>query len=82
MKRTHPGLWAFGWFGIAVGAAMSLIGLVGQSELTGLTGGYGMLVLVAAVYLLGGLALRGRLSGRVRSQEPMPASTRQVATRS
>lgn len=64
MKRTHPAFWGAGWAGLAVGGLMTLIGLVDPGESAQLAGGYGLLMMGSAVYLLGGLGLRQTIARR------------------
>ena len=64
MKRTHPAFWGAGWVGLAVGGALTLVGLADAGEAGRLVGGYGVMLLIAAVYLLGGLGLRASLARR------------------
>jgi len=64
MKRTHPAFWGAGWAGLAVGGLMTLIGLTNPGESAQLAGGYGLLTMGSAVYLLGGLRLRQTLARR------------------
>jgi hypothetical protein len=81
MKRTHPAFWGAGWAGVAVGGLMTVIGLVDASETAHLAGGYGLLVMASAVYLLGGLGLRRTLANRAaRSQAPAASSVGSRAT--
>jgi len=64
MKRTHPAFWGAGFAGVAVGALLAVIGLFDPSESARLAGGYGLLMMGSAIYLLGGLGLRRALSNR------------------
>jgi hypothetical protein len=64
MKRTHPAFWGAGWAGLAVGGLMTVIGLTDPSESAQLAGGYGLMLMGSAVYLLGGLGLRRSLARR------------------
>lgn len=83
MKRTHPALWGFGWAGLLVGSLLAVLGLVDAGETAQLAGGYGLLMTGAAVYLLGGLGVRGALARRAmldRARVPaMSRSTRPTA---
>lgn len=69
MKRTHPAFWGAGWAGVAVGALMTVVGLVDPSESAQLAGGYGLMLMGSAVYLLGGLGLRQALARRAARAE-------------
>jgi hypothetical protein len=64
MNRTHSALWGFGLAGMATGVILAAIGTFGASDVAGLAGGYGMLVIGSAGYLLIGLKIRERLSHR------------------
>ncbi|HEX6139049.1 MAG TPA: hypothetical protein VF013_01135 [Candidatus Limnocylindria bacterium] len=64
-QRTSP-LWMAGWVGLAGGAALAVLGLVAADELSQLAGGYGLMLMGAATYLLGGLGLRESLARRSR----------------
>ncbi len=82
MKRTHPAFWGAGWAGLAVGALMALMGVVDANESAQLAGGYGLMLMGSAVYLLGGLGLRHALGDRAaRSQmaAASPAGSRAAA---
>lgn len=81
MKRTHPAFWGAGWAGVAVGALMALTGLVDPSEPAQLAGGYGLMLMGSAVYLLGGLGLRQTMVNRsARSQASVSRSVASRAT--
>ena len=67
MKRTHPAFWGAGWAGVAVGGFMVLLGLFGADEVAQLAGGYGLLMVAAALWLIGGLGLRETLRRRTIS---------------
>ena len=67
MKRSHPKLWIAGWAGFAGGAVMTLIGVVAADELSQLAGGYGLMIMGAACYLLAGLGLRETLARRSKA---------------
>jgi hypothetical protein len=66
MKRTHPALWGFGLAGVVTGALLTAIGLVGADEVARMAGGYGLMMIGAALYLLAGLKLREQLGRRAR----------------
>ncbi len=74
MKRTHPAFWGAGWAGLAVGALMSLMGVLDATESARLAGGYGLMLMGSAVYLLGGLGLRQALVNRAARNESSAAS--------
>jgi hypothetical protein len=57
MKTTHPGLWGAGWAGLAAGGALTLFGLTSLSEVASLAGGYGVMLMGSAAFLLVGLKL-------------------------
>lgn len=85
MKRTHPALWGFGWAGLLVGLLLALLGMADTGEVAALSGGYGLMMAGAAVYLLGGLGVRRAMAHRAmldRARVPaMPrSSTRPTAT--
>jgi hypothetical protein len=67
MKRNHSRLWIAGWAGIAGGALLTVIGVVATDELSRLAGGYGLMIMGAAAYLLAGLGLRDTLVRRAKS---------------
>jgi hypothetical protein len=75
MNRTHPALWGFGFAGAFSGALLTAIGTFGAGETASLAGGYGLLMIGSAVYLLGGLKLRERLSHRTSATTPVSANT-------
>jgi hypothetical protein len=60
MKRTHRAFWAAGWAGMAIGVLLVIAGISAPSEVAALAGGYGLMVIGAAAYLLAGLKLRDR----------------------
>jgi hypothetical protein len=66
MKRTHPAVWGFGLAGVVTGAILTTIGLFGADEVARLAGGYGLMMVGAALYLLAGLKLREQLGRRAR----------------
>ncbi|MEP6469626.1 MAG: hypothetical protein ABJC24_07630 [Chloroflexota bacterium] len=76
MKRMHPALWAFGLAGLVAGAVLTAIGIFGANELASLAGGYGLLVIGSAAYLLAGLKLRERLSHRTSATSQLTISAR------
>lgn len=73
MKRTHPALWGAGWAGILVGALLVAIGTSAPTDLGSLTGGYGLMLVGSAVYLLAGLKVRERLGRRTAAMRPTAA---------
>jgi len=80
MKQHHPMLWGAGWAGLAVGAALAAMGLVGGSDLLNLAGGYGVMMAGSALYLLAGLKLRETLARRTRPAR-IPAASQTVTQR-
>jgi hypothetical protein len=67
MKTTHPAFWGAGWAGMAVGGTLTLFGLTSLSEVAGVGGAYGMMVMGASLFLLAGLKVRERLLDRAES---------------
>lgn len=64
---THErALRGFGLFGLAIGIGAMAAGSV-AGELSGFVTGYGLLVVLSAAYLLGGLSLRAAMSRRPRT---------------
>jgi hypothetical protein len=78
MNRTHPGLWTFGVAGLVGGVVLTAIGVVGAGEIGSLAGGYGVLMIGAAAYLMIGLKLRARLGRRT----PAVATSTAISARS
>ena len=68
MKNTHPAFWGAGWAGLAVGGALTLFGLSSMSDVASLAGGYGLMLMGTAVFLLAGLKLRERVIERMESR--------------
>lgn len=66
MKRTHPAVWGFGLAGVVIGAILTTIGIVGADDVARVAGGYGLMMIGAALYLLAGLKLREQLGRRAR----------------
>jgi hypothetical protein len=64
MNKTHSALWGFGLAGMAAGIVLTVVGFVGAGDVAGLAGGYGVLVIGSASYLLAGMKLRERLGRR------------------
>jgi hypothetical protein len=81
MKRNNVVFWIAGWAGLAGGALLALIGVVSTDELSQFAGGYGLMTMGAAVYLLGGLGLRDAL-GRRRSRSVVTAGAHTMSTAS
>jgi hypothetical protein len=80
MNRTHPALWGFGFAGLFSGALLTAIGIFGAGDTASLAGGYGLLMIGSAIYLLGGLKLRERLSQRTPAIDPVSASSTRSTT--
>jgi hypothetical protein len=68
MKKTHPAFWGAAWAGVAVGGALTLFGLTGLSDVASLAGGYGLMLMGSALFLVAGLKLRERLVERAESR--------------
>jgi len=67
MKRTHPAFWGAGLAGVFSGALLVIVGLASPSDIGSLTGGYGLMMIGSAIFLLAGLKLRERLVDRAES---------------
>lgn len=75
MKRSSKVLWITGWAGLGLGALLTIAGMASDHVLTNMFGGYGLMVMGAALYLLAGLGLRESLANRTRSSaKPAPIS--------
>jgi hypothetical protein len=78
MSNTSPKLRVCGWAGTVLGASLTGLGLLVPGELSGLIGGYGLMTLGAALYLVAGLRLRDALAGRNTAAQhitaPSPSS--------
>lgn len=64
MKRTHPAFWGAGFAGIFTGTLLFVGGLTGPADLGQLLGGYGLMMIGSAVFLLAGLKVRERIVDR------------------
>jgi hypothetical protein len=64
MKKSHPAFLGAGLAGLFVGALLTVLGLVDASESAQLAGGYGLMLMGAALYLVAGLGLRRALANR------------------
>jgi hypothetical protein len=58
-----------------VGAVMTTIGVAGSGDVANLAGGYGLMVMGSALYLLAGLRLRERLAQRTVSVASAPSTS-------
>lgn len=67
MKTTHPAFWVAGWAGIAAGGTLVLFGLTTRSDVASFAGGYGLMVMGAALFALAGFKMRERLVERAES---------------
>jgi hypothetical protein len=67
MNRTHPAFWGAGLAGTFTGALLVLVGLAGPADVAGLAGGYGLMMIGSALFLLAGLKVRERLVERAES---------------
>ena len=65
-------LWRFAVSGLTAGFVLTLIGSVAASDLAPVARGYGLLIVVAAVYLTAGLAVRAA----IRRRSPRPSRVR------
>jgi hypothetical protein len=72
MNQRHSMLWIAGWAGLVGGGFLALIGVISADDLARFAGGYGLMTMAAAAYLLLGLGLRNAL-GR-RRDHPVAAS--------
>jgi hypothetical protein len=77
MNRTHSVLWGFGLAGMAAGIVLTVVGFVGAGDIAGLAGGYGVLVIGSAAYLLAGMKLRERLGRRAPAVATSPVVSHQ-----
>lgn len=68
MKKTHPAFWGAAWAGLAVGGALAFFGLIGSTDVGSLAGGYGLMMMGAALFLMTGLKLSARLAERAESK--------------
>ncbi len=57
-------LWRFAAFGLTAGLVLTLAGSLVAGNLAPLARGYGLLTVLAAVYLAAGLAIRARIARR------------------
>ena len=64
MKRTHPAFWGAGLAGIFTGMLLFAAGLGSPADMGQLLGGYGLMLVGSAVFLLAGLKVRERLVDR------------------
>jgi hypothetical protein len=60
---------------VAVGAVLVIGATSGPSELSNLAGGYGLMLIGAAMYLLAGLKVRERFGRRIRTAISVPSNT-------
>ena len=68
MKKTRPAFWGAAWAGIVVGGALTLFGLTSLNDVARLAGGYGLMLMGAALFLAAGLKLRERLVERAEAR--------------
>jgi hypothetical protein len=64
MTRIRSFLHPFAWGALAGGILVAVVGLTSGDELGGLAWSYGVLVVLAAAYLLVGLRIRAALVAR------------------
>ena len=67
MKQTHPAFWGAGLAGAFTGTLLVFGGLTKPGDVGGLAGGYGLMMIGSALFLLAGLKLRERLVDRADS---------------
>jgi hypothetical protein len=79
---NRSGMWLIGVAGLTLGLVSVAGGGVLGAELAPLARGYGMLVVGAAVYMLGGLTLRDLLRRSARSAAPEGARSTRPASQS
>jgi hypothetical protein len=60
------GLWTIGFAALAFGAVSMFGGATAGNGIGGLVVGYGMLVVLASLYMLAGLAIRDRIWRRMQ----------------
>jgi len=82
MSKTHPATWGFGLAGLAIGIALTAIGVFGAHEVAGLATGYGMMTIGTSVFLLAGLTVRERIGRRTLAVAASSSSTASVSARS
>jgi hypothetical protein len=64
MNKTHPAFWGAGWAGMFTGALLVVISVSAPADVASLAGGYGLMLIGSALFLLAGLKLRGRSAQR------------------
>jgi hypothetical protein len=79
MKRTHPAFWGAGLAGTFTGTLLVMAGLTNPSDIGGLAGGYGLMMIGSALFLLAGLKLRERLVDRADSLRVRRAASARLA---
>ncbi|HEY7463168.1 MAG TPA: hypothetical protein VH987_01845 [Candidatus Limnocylindria bacterium] len=77
MKKTHPAFWGAGWAGAFTGSLLVIVGMTYPADVARMAGGYGLMMIGCAVYLLAGLKLRERI---VRRTRPAAAPAPHIAT--
>ena len=82
MNKTHPATWGFGLAGLAIGIALTAIGLFGTHEVASLATGYGVMTIASAAFLLAGLTVRERIGRRTHVVAARPSSTSSISARS
>lgn len=79
MRRT---LWSLGLAGLGIGSLAMVGGTAIGGDLGRLAVGYGMLVVIAALYMVAGMAIRDRAWERfARAERPMPTVDRLAGRR-
>jgi len=79
MKQTHPAFWGAGLAGTFTGMLLVVVGLTNPGDVGSLAGGYGLMMIGSAVFLLAGLKVRERLVDRADSLRVRRAATARLA---
>ena len=74
-------LWSIAMLGLGLGSLAIVGGTAIGGELAPLAGGYGILVLIAALYLVAGLAIRDRVWRRLTRPLEHPGNADRLAGR-
>ncbi|HET7141764.1 MAG TPA: hypothetical protein VFJ03_04715 [Candidatus Limnocylindria bacterium] len=82
MKKTHPAFWGAGWAGMFTGTLLVAIGISNPVDVGSLAGGYGLMLIGSAVFLLAGLRLRAQVTRRTASVSTRTAHPATAPSRS